>query len=49
MDDEDGEAAGVIANAFGTETYFYRTIVSDGIWAKSLAKAMTGSLAPIRA
>lgn len=47
MDDEDREARDVIANAFGAETNFYRAIVSDGVWAKSLAKAMTESLAPI--
>jgi len=47
MDDEDREAADVIAKAFGTETYFYRGIVADGVWAKSLSKAMNESLAPI--
>lgn len=48
MDDEDREATDIMVNAFGTETYFYRAIISDGVWAKSLAKAMSVSLAPIR-
>jgi hypothetical protein len=48
MDDDDREAADVIANAFGADTYFYRGIVSDGTWAKSLAKAMNESTTPIR-
>jgi hypothetical protein len=48
MDDEDREAADTIAKAFGTDTHFYRGIVSDGAWAKSLSKAMNEPLPPIR-
>ena len=48
MDDEDREATDIIAKAFGTDTYFYRGIVSDGVWAKSLSKAMNEPLAPTR-
>lgn len=42
MDDADREASEVIANAFSTETGFYRTIVADGAWARGLARAMAG-------